>query len=285
MNYTIWIVTPEGYEHSKAFDECAFALRDALIELGHGAKVTKDTHNSYNGRVIVLGAHLLRHFPSCTISLYQESIIFNTEQIGSNSDFVDMEYIKLLKMFHVWDYSPLNIECLKTHGIDAKLCELGYAPILEAVGRMALGLKEEFIEDIDVLFIGSMNERRQRILTQLAYLGVKVTSVFGEYGAKRDRLIGRAKIVLNIHYYEAKIFEIFRCSYMMANRKCVVSEVGLDKKLESKYSGGVVFCGYDDLVGAVVKLLGDDHERKRVANSGYEIFKNLKQTDFLRGLV
>ena len=38
----------------------------------------------------------------------------------------------------------------------------------------------------------------------------------------RDDLIARAKVVLNINKHQAKIFEIVRVSYLMANAKAVV---------------------------------------------------------------
>ena len=38
--------------------------------------------------------------------------------------------------------------------------------------------------------------------------------------------IARSKIVLNLHQYDAQVFEIVRVSYLLANRRAVVSERG-----------------------------------------------------------
>jgi hypothetical protein len=67
--------------------------------------------------------------------------------------------------------------------------------------------------------------------------GLRVESAFGCYGEERDALIARARIVLNVHYYESKVFEVVRVSYLLANRKCVLSESGSDIDLEAPSPG------------------------------------------------
>ena len=47
--------------------------------------------------------------------------------------------------------------------------------------------------------------------------GANVIPVFGLYGPPRDALIARSKIILNMHLYDAKVFEIVRVSYLLAN--------------------------------------------------------------------
>jgi hypothetical protein len=83
-----------------------------------------------------------------------------------------------------------------------------------------------------------------------------------------DDLIFRSKIILNIHYYEAAIFEIFRCSYLMANRKCIVSEVGNDKDLENRFTGVIYFSDYSNIVHNCVNLLNLSNNIDSVAEKG-----------------
>ena len=89
-------------------------------------------------------------------------------------------------------------------------------------------------EDIDVLFVGSVNERRLIVLKQLAAQGINVDARFNLYGAERDAFVARARIILNVHFYDARLFEIVRVSYLLANRKCVVSETGSDTAFENR---------------------------------------------------
>ncbi|MHC4843687.1 MAG: hypothetical protein ACYTEE_07795, partial [Planctomycetota bacterium] len=86
-------------------------------------------------------------------------------------------------------------------------------------------------------------------------IGLKVEALFGVYGVERDHYISRAKIVLNIHFYETKVFEIVRVSYLLANKKFVISEPGNDQELESPFRDGLVFLPYNGLVEECVKYL------------------------------
>jgi hypothetical protein len=79
-------------------------------------------------------------------------------------------------------------------------------------------------EDLDVLFYGALNERRRRVLEDCLARGLRVEHLFGVYGAARDRFIARAKLVLNVHFYPTQIFEAIRVSYLLSNRKVVLSE-------------------------------------------------------------
>ncbi len=101
------------------------------------------------------------------------------------------------------------------------------------------------------------------------------------YGASRDAWIARSKIVLNIHYWEAKIFEIARVSYLLANRRAVVSERGADPTLERDLESGIAFADYDELVDRCVELLGDERARRELAERGYQAFSARDQAAIL----
>lgn len=272
MQYSVWVVSPEGYPHSACFSELAASLNAALIELGHQSQVVTEA-GKILGRPVVLGAHLFDKIHE--VSLPDNTIIFNTEQIGEG--FADNEdYLELLSKGEVWDYSQINIDALKARGINAKLCEIGYMPVLT-------DLPSAF-QDIDVVFCGSLNERRKKILSDLKDSGVGIVPIIG-YGHWRNGFLARAKIVLNMHFYDAKIFEVVRCSHLMANSKCIVSERGLDKELEGQYEAGIAFAEYDGLVGRVKELLADKVERERIGTAGFKIFSQKRQTDILKNLI
>ena len=63
----------------------------------------------------------------------------------------------------IWDYSKQNIEWLQHKGVgkEIKHVEMNYAPTLE---NKKDAFEDEIIEDIDILFIGALNPRRQAIL-------------------------------------------------------------------------------------------------------------------------
>ena len=150
---------------------------------------------------------------------------------------------------------------------------IGYVPELTRIAPAP--------EDIDVLFYGVLSERRYAVLKDLHDRGLRVKWLSGVLGASRDAWIARSKIVLNVHYWEAKIFEIARVSYLLANRRAVVSERGADPTLERDLESGVAFADYDGLVDRCVELLGDERARRELAERGYQVFSARSQADIL----
>ncbi len=63
-------------------------------------------------------------------------------------------------------------------------------------------------------------------------------------------------LVLNVHYYEAKVLEIVRLSLiLLANRIPVLSERGADPAEDATLADGVAFADYDHLIETGVTLL------------------------------
>jgi hypothetical protein len=268
MTYSIWIVTPPGYTHSRCFEEVALSLQEAFEALGHDVSIV-NTPYLLRGTVIVLGTHLLPYVELPPLPL----ILFNLEQILEDSPWLKPEYLQLLKHYPVWDYSPQNIAALARYGIQAILCGVGYMPGLARIAKAQ-------IEDIDVLFIGSLNARRRAILAALN--GRRVVHVFDLYGPERDAFIARAKIVLNVHYYESKVFEIVRVSFLLANQKCVVSELGQDEVLEAMFREGIRFVPYDSLAQTCFDLLERPQQRHELAAKGFAAFRAMSQVPMLQ---
>ncbi len=270
--YSIWIVSPPGFAHSRAFDEIAIALKEGFDKIGFRTPIVRDAEE-IGGQGIVLGCNLIPEFGLS--NLPDNLIMFNMEQIQADSCWMTPAYLDLLKAYPVWDYSRRNIQKLERLGLDgARWCGIGYEPGLTRIppGR----------EDIDVLFYGSPNARRDLVLKELEKRGLRVVRLFGVYGKRRDRFIARAKIVLNIHYYEARIFEIARVSYLLANRKFVISEQGRGDETERMYADGLVFSPYENLVETCVAHLEDEASRERIARDGFRIITGRRQSDYLR---
>ena len=270
QDFSIWIVSPEGYIHSRCFEETALALREAFAELGHDAPIVTNP-KAARGQTIALGANLMPRVKAAPANC----ILYNLEQIGEDCSWLTPAYIELLSSHRVWDYSRKNIEALAQYGIAADLCELGYTP-----GLTRIAAAEH--RDIDVAFVGSMNERRRSLLKALHERGKIVFAAFNLYGAERDAIYARAKIAINIHYFESKVFEIVRVSYLLANRMCVVSETGADGDVEAIYKDGVAFSPYEDLVDTCVRLIDDDTARRSIAEAGFAAFSARSQARFLK---
>ena len=272
MQYYILVVSPPGYVHSRAFDEIAIGLKSGILRLGFEAPIVRNVKDN-SSQVIVLGCNLI---PQIGLSdIPKNLILFNLEQIQLDSPWMSQSYLNMLKSYPVWDYSCRNILELKKLGINnVTHCGIGYEPELTRIPQVE--------EDIDVLLYGSLNERRIKILKELKNSGVKVVALFGTYGEERDKYIARSKIILNVHYYEARVFEIVRVSYLLANKKFVISEIGQDDGLEKPYDEGMVFSTYKELIEKCMEYLKAEAPRKEIAEKGFDLIKQRPQSVFLK---
>lgn len=247
-------VRPPGYVHAECLTELAETVR-------YGGRNLEGT--------VVIGAHLGGEFPP-------EAIIYNTEVVRDGAWFT-REYLHCLGSHCVWDYSEENVRRLAKRGITARYVPVGYVPELTRIPRAA--------EDIDVLFTGSLNDRRIKILNDLKAAGLNVVHLFGVYGAERDAYIARAKICLNLHFYVPGVFEIVRCSYYFANEKCVVSQRDGDTWIEQDMVDATASVPYDSIVETCVDLLQNEWLRKIVASGGRKIFEHRDESEILRDAI
>jgi hypothetical protein len=272
MKFAVTVVAPPGYPHAAAFFELAETLHVALTALGHDSVLTAE--GELPGRQhIVLGANLL---PSYPLPLAPDAIVYNLEQVQAGSSWFRPELLELFRRYTVWDYSRRNVEALAALGVEvARLVPIGYVPALTRIERRG-------DPDIDVLFFGSLNPRRIAIIDRLRAAGLRAEAVFGVYGTARDDLIARAKVVLNVHFYEAKVLEMVRVSYLLANRCCVLSEASSDPEEDGALATGVAFATYDDLVARARELVADPALRQRIGERGFELMSGRRAVDYLR---
>jgi SAM-dependent methyltransferase len=273
MNFAVLTVGPPNYAHSQAFSEVAETIHHGLLTLGHQSAITHEVLPGH--RHIVLGTNLL---PTVLIELPEDTILYNLEQISPDCPWITDSVLALFQRFTLWDYSLRNCEQLRQMGCrHVKHVPLGYVPELTRMEPLA-----EEAQDIDVLFYGSLNEKRASVLEALREQGLSVVELFGEYGAERDQAIRRAKIVLNIHLYEAQIFEIVRVSYLLANHKFVLSESSPNDPDAESFKNGVAFADYDQIVESCLGFLQNPQERQRFAEEGFKLMTQRPETAFLQ---
>jgi SAM-dependent methyltransferase len=269
--FQITLVRPDGFLHTEAFRDVAETLQFGLRSIGHTAQIQENVLDAAATNVL-LGAHLLT---AQDIALLPPgSILYNLEQLGGPN--LPKQFYEVAVKHRVWDYSLQNI---KTWSVMKCACPpihvpLGYVPELSRI-------KARKTQDIDVLFYGSLNERRSRVIKALKDAGAKVHTAFGVYGKERDELIARSKIVLNVHFYNAKIFEIVRVSYLLANSKAVVTECSSGTEIEQGLADCVLGLPYDSLVGGCLSLLQDEEERHELETRGFQRFSQQKESDIL----
>jgi len=234
------------------------ALAELAEVIGYGFEALKLGYEP----VVVLGAHTLQDkpflVPGWSIDKLDPKItsciIYNTEH--PSSPFMTPQYHRLLEAHQVWSYYPDG---------PGKYVPIGYMPQMTRIPKNA--------QPVDVLFYGSMNYRRNRVLSKLSGTGLTVKWLpLGTYGADRDRWIARSKVVLNVHYYTPGVMESVRLSYLWANRKCVVTECTAD-------TAGF---HYDELVDACVEFVKDDVLRAKAELRCFRMVTQLREDMVLR---
>lgn len=214
-SYRVCIIVPQGYVHAGCFVETAIALKCGLNDLGFECDLK--ANELHPDRVnILLGYHLIAGPESLAGARY---IPYQLEQLSDASGGLsEKNRAILLGALAVWDFSRENVDYLAALGIAAGWLPPGYHVALERI--VPAGDR-----DIDVLFYGSLGGRRAPLLEKLkARTDLSCHCLFGVYGKERDAMIARSKIVLNVHYYAAALFESVRVSYLLNNGSFVVSE-------------------------------------------------------------
>lgn len=276
LTYQIVIIRPPGYQHSDGFREVATTLKYGIERLGYHVVITENDFSATSINII-LGAHLITADLIDKIPL--SSIIYNLEQFDSKS-MLNATILPLFKMFTIWDYSKRNIEQFRKMGCKNPLYHvpIGYVPELTCIDSVPN-------QDIDVLFYGSTNARREKIFADLKKNGLNVITLFGIYGKERDAIIARAKIIINIHFYEASILEIVRISYLLANHKAVVAECNEDTEFAEDLKTAVALVPYDKLVETCIELTKSNEKRQLLEKNGFECFSMRNEVDILRDVI
>jgi hypothetical protein len=235
-----------------------------LQSLGHSVSYGVNTFNADDIN-IVFGAQVL---PISTLEkLPKNTIIYNFEQLRAlKKNEIRDEITFFADKFRIWDFSDANLETWKLlNASKVSIVPVSYAPILSKIKSNA--------QDIDILMYGLPGPKRLDAFSFAASLGLKVIYASGFYGAERDDLISRSKIILNVNLYDfAKIFEVVRVSYLLANKKAVVSILEANTYIEPGYEQAVKFVEPRNFEKTIETLLSNEAERHRLENAGFDFF-------------
>jgi hypothetical protein len=251
----ICLIKPDNYIHSYAFLELGELIYFSQKDLGFQAalgfnQIEQDVKN------ILIGCHLLD--PKFIEQIPKDTFILNTEQIYRDTTDWNKNIFAWVTNFEVWDYSKRNIEKLNEIGVTkTKLFKIRFQKELT---RLDKSKKKE----VDVLFYGSVNERRKIIFEKLIAKGLTIKTLFGVYGKERDEWVERSRIVLNHHFYNSQIFEIIRVFYLLTNSVAVVGEVNKSTSIDTMCREGIYAARYDDLVAGCLEVVKDDNLRQRL---------------------
>ena len=279
------IIRPSGDIHSQMFLELSELLHFSIQELGLES-VVSTAEAKFGFQNIVLGVF---YDETLWNRLPENSIILNTEPlfVSTKSDFAagrrfwSEKLIELSKKFCIWDYDQRNIRIIQAlGGINVQLLKFGFQKRLQ---RIPVNSNSD--RNIDVLFYGSANKRREDILNQIAGKGLFVLAKFGLYSKERDVVISKSKIVINVHFHEPGSFEIVRLHYLLNNGVAIVPEINPTTSIDDSYLNCVVCVPYTELVERCVWLKENPDELVYLREKALTDFMKFPQVSYLEKLI
>lgn len=178
-------------------------------------------------------------------------VAYQMEQSVS-SRWLTKEYLSTLEnSFAILDYSTTNIKKLTDMGLSPR--QFFYLPVGPLPGyEQAAGSRTEY--EYDVIFYGDINNsRRQAFLGALEKV-CRVKVVGDLFGVGLYEELRKAKLVVNIHYYEGALLETTRLWECLSLGKFVVSERSSDMHEHEDLAGLVDFVDVGDMDGMAERV-------------------------------
>lgn len=237
-NIHLCIVQPLGYVHALGFLDQARFFRHQFRRMGASVSLAKNRlrHDAVN---FVFGAHV--GFDPA-LQVRHTCVFVNLEQLGLGGASVSAAYLQLLGESAVVDYDAGNVAAYAACAGDVPLVSFGHAPYLRT-GELPIEQRP-----IDLLFIGSLNERRARLIEAVEATGLRVSVPDGPiYGPERDDLICQARAVFNCHFYDSARFEQARAFQCLSLGTPVISERTAASQPPAQFENGVFWVGANEL--------------------------------------
>lgn len=252
------------------YEEQVSALRGTLKELGH--QVASRAEDSD----VTIWYNPQKMDATFERMLRPKDVLYNWQQLHDLSPHVNNSVIRIFRKQSVWDYSAANVGWLHARGVSATWVPIGYH---DSMRRFTLADRPT----TDVAVVGSMNDRRMKVVNDLRRRGISVDVMTNTWGAERDKRLASTRLLLNLHFYaNVRICEVARLYYALANGLPVVSEVGQDEALEEPIREAVMFAQYKDLSATCAEALAaTEEELRQRGNAAREVVRRLTMLEHI----
>jgi hypothetical protein len=247
-------------------------IAEAAEQCGHRAKIVTDALPTADGNInLVVAPHefypLRDDDDHAVRAAAAASVPVCTEQPGTPWYHLSLGFCRPSAM--ALDINAHGVEALRSDGVHARHLRLGGVPSMSRPTAQ---------RDIEVLFLGGLTDRRGAVLAEMAPLLASRAAelrtfrftrpVRGRvpglvFGDEKYRLLGRSKILLNVHRDDTRpgYFEWARMVEAMANGCVVLTEPSTDFEPLVEQED---FVSTDDLTGTLSDLLDDSARIARV---------------------
>jgi hypothetical protein len=224
-------------------------------------------------------------FNNCIV-MPQNYIMFNIEPFVSRSKiYNDKLYNSKAILNFTKEYEVNNLNNI--------LFPITYHPAIENIFNIN---RNSIQEDIDVLFYGCMNDRRLKLVKDIKEAGINIfcpnKPIFdgrkkvrgqwpkrGVFGAEKDILIERSKIILISLYYEYDI-DIPRCVYCLSKKKFIIADsYGDNFLLKDKFNNLFPVVETNEVINTIKYYLLNEKERNESIEKSYKYIKEKYKTE------
>jgi hypothetical protein len=248
-----------------ALDDLALITAEAAGELGLAVTRAREGVDP-DALNILIGGHLLEG--EGLEAIPDDVVLYNTVPVpvgGLAGTFPD--YARCLARNPVWDVSQASLDALVEASArpreGTQHVPPGWVP---GLGRVPVARSQ----DIGILFIGAMTRERWRLLGALESQGQGVRHVAEVSGQKRDALVARARLILELAPLPDQPAEPTRLLYLLANRKAVLAEATPELEADPVLRAGVRLAPFDDLERACQRLGNDIDGRHALEQRGLD---------------
>ncbi|WP_421281019.1 GT99 family glycosyltransferase N-terminal domain-containing protein [Aeromonas taiwanensis] len=175
-------------------------------------------------------------------------IAYQLEQSVSSRWFTDDYMSRLENSLAIFDYSLRNISFLQEKGLNYR--QIYHLP----VGFLQRELANPVAETVDVLFYGDINNERRRAYVDELQKHFSVKIINNLFGEALYAEMAKAKVIVNIHYYEGALLETTRIYECLSQNKIVVSEDSADMDEHSVLLPLIDFVPVNDIQAMVNKV-------------------------------
>ena len=259
--------------------EIVEGFRLGLCELGYDVTWNYAQIDAARVNIIMFGAASLKW--KDLAHLAPNCIVVNIEQLVEGGNAFNPIYLEVLRNSYVWEYSELNFRRYAELGIPhASLVPLGYqaGAILAPPEAQAPP-----VQDIDVLFFGSLNARRHRLLDEMRERGLRVEAHHSIPAEERSALLMRSKLMLNVSYLDTtRTVELPRLAVGFVARKAILTEIYDDSELRTELRQGLFGVPYEQLVDTAERLISTPEQLRERADLGHRLFTAKSQASFIQ---